>query len=105
MIKNTFKTFVLLAGLGGLLIMVGQFFFGGIGAIFGLALGLLFAGGSYWFSDKIAIRATRAEPLDEAQAPQLYRMVRELTTAANMPMPRLYITPEQQPNAFATGRS
>jgi heat shock protein HtpX len=105
MIKNTFKTFVLLAGLGGLLIVVGQYIGGSFGATLGLGLGLLFAGGSYWFSDKIAIKSTRAQPLEESQAPELYRMVRELTAASNMPMPRLYITPDEQPNAFATGRN
>jgi len=105
MLKNSLKTAVLLAGLGGVLIAVGQFFGGGFGAAIGLILGLLFAGGSYWFSDKLAIRATRAQPLEESQAPELYRMVREMTTATNMPMPRLYITPEPQPNAFATGRN
>ena len=103
--KNTFKTYVLLAALGGVLIMAGQLLRGGQGAIIGLVLGVLIAGGSYWFSDKIAIRATRAQPLEESEAPGLYRTVRELTTAAGMPMPRLYITPAQQPNAFATGRN
>ena len=105
MIRNTFKTAILLAALGGLLIGAGQLFFGSGGATIGLLLGLLFAGGSYWFSDKLAIKATRAEPLEESRAPHIYRMVRELTASANMPMPRLYITPEQQPNAFATGRN
>jgi heat shock protein HtpX len=62
-------------------------------------------GGSYWFSDKIAVKAARAVPVTEAEAPALYRIVRELTTRANMPMPKLYITPDLQPNAFATGRS
>jgi heat shock protein HtpX len=105
MLKNTFKTFVLLAGLGGLLVVVGQYFGGSFGASLGLGLGLLFAGGSYWFSDTLAIKSTRAQPLEESQAPGLYRMVRELTAASNMPMPRLYITPDEQPNAFATGRN
>jgi heat shock protein HtpX len=105
MIKNTFKTFVLLAGLGGLLIVVGNYFFQGAGAVIGLALGLLFAGGSYWFSDKIAIATSRAKPVSESEAPELYRMTRELTQGANMPMPRLYMTPDPQPNAFATGRN
>lgn len=105
MSKNTFKTFVLMAGLGGLLILIGQGLGGGTGAFIGLAIGLVFVGGSYWFSDKIAIAAARAKPVTEQQAPQLYRIVRELTTAANMPMPRLYVTPDKQPNAFATGRN
>ena len=71
----------------------------------GLFLGLAMVGGSYWFSDKIAVKAARAVPVTEAEAPALYRIVRELTMRANMPMPKLYVTPDLQPNAFATGRS
>ena len=104
MSKNTIKTYTLLAALGGLLMLIGSFF--GRGGLFiGLLLGLAFVGGSYWFSDKIAIRAARAVPVSEAEMPEYYRIVRELTSAANMPMPKLYITPDMQPNAFATGRS
>jgi heat shock protein HtpX len=102
--KNTFKTYILLAALGGLLVLGGSAFGQG-GAYVGLAIGLLFVGGSYWFSDKIAIAASRAKPVEEHDAPELYRVVRELTTAANMPMPRLYVIPDEQPNAFATGRN
>jgi heat shock protein HtpX len=102
---NTIKTYVLLASLGGFLVLIGGAIWDGGGAMLGLAIGLLFVGGSYWFSDKLAIRAARAEPVTEQQAPQLYRIVRELTTAANLPMPKLYVTPDQQPNAFATGRN
>lgn len=105
MSKNTIKTYVLLAALGGLLIVAGQLVFGGTGAYVGLGIGLLFVGGSYWFSDRIAIAASRAKPVSEQEAPDLYRMVRELTMAANMPMPRLFVTPDSQPNAFATGRN
>jgi heat shock protein HtpX len=105
MSKNTIKTYILLAALGGLLILAGDALLGGIGAYVGLGIGLLFVGGSYWFSDRIAIRAARAKPVTEAEAPDLYRIVRELTTAANMPMPRLFMTPAKQPNAFATGRN
>jgi heat shock protein HtpX len=104
MSKNTFKTFILLALLGGLLMAVGSLFGQG-GLIIGLAIGLVFVGGSYWFSDKIAIKTARAQPATEAEAPEYYRIVRELTTAAGMPMPRLYVTPDAQPNAFATGRN
>ncbi len=103
--RNTIKTFTLLAGLGGLFLFVGQLLGGTQGLILGLALGLVFVGGSYWFSDTIAIKAARAVPADEAQMPEYFRTVRELATLADMPMPKLYVTPERQPNAFATGRS
>jgi heat shock protein HtpX len=102
---NTIKTYVLLAALGGGLVLLGGELWGGGGAVIGLILGLLFVGGSYWFSDKLAIRASRAESVTEQQAPQLYRVVRELTGSANLPMPRIFVTPDQQPNAFATGRN
>src|SRR5919199_1479565 len=104
MSKNTFKTYVLLAALGGMLVLVGSFFGRG-GAVIGLAIGLVFVGGSYWFSDKLAIKSARAVPVTEQQMPEYYRIVRELTTAAGMPMPKLYVTPDLQPNAFATGRN
>src|SRR5687768_4322038 len=102
--KNTFKTFVLLAGLGGLMVLIGSFFGRG-GAVLGLGLGLLMVGGSYWFSDKLAIKAARAVPVTEEQMPEYYRIMRELTMQAGMPMPKLYVTPDLQPNAFATGRN
>ena len=60
---------------------------------------------AYWFSDKIAIASAGAKPVSEAEAPRLYQMVRELTTRADLPMPRLYVIPSEQPNAFATGRN
>ena len=104
MSKNTIKTYTLLAALGGMLMLIGSFF-GRSGLFIGLILGLVFVGGSYWFSDKLAIKSARAVPVTEAQMPEYYRIVRELTTAADMPMPKLYMTPDMQPNAFATGRN
>ncbi|HEU0170374.1 MAG TPA: protease HtpX, partial [Acidimicrobiales bacterium] len=103
--KNTFKTFVLLAGLGGLLVLLGQLLWGGTGAIIGAAVGFAIVGFSYWNSDKLAIRAARAQPVTEQEMPEYYAIVRELTQQAGMPMPKLYVTPDQQPNAFATGRN
>ena len=73
--KNTFKTFVLLAGLAGLLVMFGRIFMGPSGAVIGLLLGLLLVGGSYWFSDKLAIKAARAVPVTEAEMPEYYRII------------------------------
>ena len=104
MSKNTFKTFILLAAIGGLLVGVGSLF-GKVGALIGLGLGLAIVGFSYWKSDKLAIRAARAVPVTEEEMPEYYRIVRELTQAAGMPMPALYVTPDLQPNAFATGRN
>jgi heat shock protein HtpX len=105
MSKNTIKTYVLLAGLGGFLIVIGQMLGGTNGATLGLLLGLAMCGGSYWFSDKLAIRAARAEPVTEAEMPEYYRIVRELCQKADIPMPKLYVSPDMQPNAFATGRN
>ena len=102
--RNNIKTFILLAVLGGLMIGIGGLWGTG-GAIIGLLLGLVFVGGSYWFSDKLAIKAARAKPVTEAEMPEYYAIVRELTTRAGMPMPQLYLSPEPQPNAFATGRN
>lgn len=104
MFKNTVKTTALLAVLGGLLVGLGSLFGSG-GIIIGFALALVMIGGSFWFSDKLAIRSARAVPADEARYPQYHAIMRELTANAGMPMPKLYVSPEQQPNAFATGRS
>ena len=106
MFKNTMKTTVLLAGLGGLIVAVAGLLGGGsTGALMiGLLLALVMVGGSYWFSDKLALRSARAEIIEEHQAPEFYAMVRSLAERANLPMPRVAVSPSDQPNAFATGR-
>jgi len=103
--KNTLKTFTLLALLGGLFIVVGGAIFGQSGLIIGLVLGLVMVGGSYWFSDKLAIKSARAVAVTREEAPRYYEVMENLTNRAQMPMPKLYITPAPQPNAFATGRN
>ena len=103
--RNTFKTFILLAGLTGLLVTVGGAVGGGNGATVMLVVSLAMVAGSYWFSDRLAIKAARAVPASEAEMPEYFAIVRELAARAGMPMPRLYVTPDLQPNAFATGRN
>ena len=102
MSKNTIKTVVLLAAIGGLFMAVGELLGGGGGLVIGLLLGLALVGFSYWKSDTVAIKAARAVPVSEAEMPEYYAIVRDLTQRANMPMPKLYVTPEKQPNAFAS---
>jgi heat shock protein HtpX len=102
--KNNVKTAVLLAAMGALILGIGSFFGQG-GLIIGLIIAFVFVGGSYWFSDTIAIKAARARPVTEQEMPEYYAIVRELTQKAGMPMPKLYVSPEPQPNAFATGRN
>jgi heat shock protein HtpX len=102
--KNNVKTAVLLAAMGALIMGIGSFFGQG-GLILGAIIAFVFVGGSYWFSDTIAIKAARARPVTEQEMPQYYAIVRELTQKAGMPMPKLYVSPEPQPNAFATGRN
>jgi heat shock protein HtpX len=102
--RNSVKTAVLLAALGALFMGIGAFFGQG-GLIIGLIIGLVFVGASYWFSDKIAVKAARAKPVTREEAPRLYAIVEDLTQRAGLPMPKLYISPSDQPNAFATGRN
>ena len=102
---NLFKTAILLAALTCLVVLIGGAIGGQQGMLiaFVLAAGMNFA--SYWFSDRIVLSMYRAQPVDEASAPELYTVVRRLATRAGLPMPRVYIIPDDTPNAFATGRN
>ncbi len=102
--RNNVKTAVLLAGLGGLCIVIGSFWGTG-GAFIGLLVGLAMCAGSYWASDTLAIRSARAVPVSADEMPQYHAITKELCDRAGLPMPRLFVSPDAQPNAFATGRS
>ena len=105
MFRNVFKTTILLTLLAALFVGIGFLLGRTVGLIIGLVIGLAFVGGSYWKSDTIAVRAARGMPVTEQQMPQYYAIVRDLTQRAGLPMPKLYVTPDPQPNAFATGRN
>src|SRR2546422_9802058 len=102
---NRVKTWVLIAALGGLFVLIGQVFGGSQGALIALGIALVFNFAMYWYSDKIAIATTGSKPVTEAEYPELYRIVHELTQARGMPMPRIYGSEMAQPQAFATGRN
>ncbi|GAB3692183.1 zinc metalloprotease HtpX [Angustibacter aerolatus] len=102
---NGLKTTLLLGGIFGLLLLVGALLAGGRFIWLFALVGLVTTAIGYWNSDKIAIKAMRAYPVSEVQQPAMYRVVRELSTRANQPMPRLFVSPTQAPNAFATGRN
>lgn len=103
MIKNQIKTVILLAVLTALLLWVGSLFGTG-GFIFALIFVLIMNFGSYWFSDKIVLWMYKAKETNEKDNPRLYKIVREVSKLANVPMPKVYIIPTNSPNAFATGR-
>ncbi|MGH8963698.1 MAG: zinc metalloprotease HtpX [Jatrophihabitantaceae bacterium] len=104
-VQNGLKTAVLFGLLGAVLVVAGGAIAGRTGLIVGLLIAIAVNGFSYFNSDKIALASMRARPVSEAQQPTMYRIVRELATNARQPMPRLYVAPTDQPNAFATGRS
>jgi heat shock protein HtpX len=102
---NALKTTFLLTLLTMLMIAVGGFLGGEGGMVLAFVFALVMNGVTYWFSDKIVLRMYGAQELAPEQASQLYRIVRELATQAQLPMPKLYTIPQETPNAFATGRS
>ena len=103
--KNTLKTVVLLGAIGGLFVLLGSVFGGAAGATIGLVIAVAITGSTYWFSDRLAVKAARAREVSYEEAPRLHDAIRELAANANIPTPRLYISPSPQPNAFATGRN
>ena len=107
MFKNTMKTTVLLAALGGLIVGVASLLGGGSSGsvMIGLTLALVMVGGSYWFSDRLALASAKARIITEPDHPEFFGMVRDLATRAGLPMPRVAVSDNPQPNAFATGRN
>jgi len=102
---NNVKTFVLMAGLMGLFLLVGQMLGGSSGLVTALIVGGLFNFIMYYFSDRLVLRMYGAKLVTAEQAPELYSMVNRLRQSAGLPMPAIAIAPQEQPNAFATGRS
>jgi heat shock protein HtpX len=103
--RGYLKTAMLMAFLVALLAIGGQMYGGTGGMLLFGAIGLVFNFGSYWFSDRIALMAHRAQPLTREQRPDVYEIIERLTRKAGMPMPRIYLIPSPTPNAFATGRN
>jgi heat shock protein HtpX len=102
---NTLKVGLLLTTLTLLFVWFGHWISGSAGMIVAFAVAVLMNAGSYWYSDRIVLRLTGAEPLSERAAPDLYAMTERLAARAGIPTPALYVVPDPQPNAFATGRS
>ncbi len=103
--KNNMKTALLLGSLAGLMVFLGNLLGGRSGAMLGLVFAAVMNLGSYWFSDRIALKMSRARPVSRGEAPELYAAVERLTRRAGLPMPSLHLIPSKQPNAFATGRN
>jgi heat shock protein HtpX len=105
MTNNNLKTVGLLAALGAVIVLVGQTLGGTGGAIIALGIAAVLNFGMYFFSDKLALKASRARPIEEGELPQVTSIVSKLAQMENMPMPKLFYIDSPQPNAFATGRS
>jgi heat shock protein HtpX len=102
---NIFKTAILLTGLTLILVLAGEYFGGEGGALLAFAIAAAMNFFSYFYSDKIALRMYRAQPVTPDDLPRLYAIVERLTSRAGIPMPKLYVIPTESPNAFATGRN
>jgi heat shock protein HtpX len=99
------RTWVLIAALSALIVVVGGQFLGSNGYLFAAAIAVIFNAVLYWFSAPMALRASKAQPAGDSEYPQLHEIVRDLAARAKVPVPKLYIIPSDQPNAFATGRN
>jgi heat shock protein HtpX len=99
------RTWVIIAGLAALFVGLGGLVGGSNGIILFAGIAVVFNLVMFWFSDKLALKASKARPVDRSEAPELYRELEELSGKAGVPMPRVYLIPSEQPNAFATGRS
>ena len=99
------RTWVIISGLGALFVSLGYIFGGSAGLILFAGIAILFNLVMYWKSDKLALRASKARPVEQSEAPELYRDIEEIAAKAGVPMPRVYLIPSEQPNAFATGRN
>ncbi|HYA14042.1 MAG TPA: zinc metalloprotease HtpX [Syntrophales bacterium] len=102
---NTIKTGLLLGALTGLLMLIGGYFGGKGGVVIAFIFAIVMNFGAYWFSDKLILRMYSAQEVSESDAPDLYRIVKNLALKAGLPMPKVYIVPGDTPNAFATGRN
>ena len=102
---NTLKTALLLGALTGLFLLIGGLIGGRGGVVVAFILATVMNLGSYWFSDKLVLRMYKAQEVSESEAPDLYHLVKNLAMKASLPMPRVYIIPDESPNAFATGRN
>ncbi len=102
---NAVKTTLLLGLLTGILLFFGELLGGSAGMQMAFFFAVIMNFGAYWFSDKIVLAMYGAQPIEESQAPELYRIVRNLTQRAGLPMPRVFLIPTDSPNAFATGRN
>ena len=102
---STIRTGMLLTALTVLFVIVGHLVGGQSGAMFAFIFAVIMNFGAYWFSDKLVLAMYRAQPVSPSEAPRLYSIVQELATSAGLPMPRVFVVPNNSPNAFATGRN
>jgi heat shock protein HtpX len=99
------RTWLIISGLTALFVGLGYMFGGSSGLLLFALIAIVFNFVMFWFSDRLALKSSRARPLEQSEAPELYQDVREIAERAGVPMPRLFLIPSEQPNAFATGRS